>query len=109
MSPSDERWSSTAATARGSSHTQTGAPNQDAHAVTAVAEPDGRISLYNDAYGASIGPDRHPAALGRPGREVWAEIWPLINRTDRKVSVFFPLGAAAATSSGLNPSRSSGE
>ena len=34
--------------------------------------------FYNDAYSASIGPDRHPSALGRPGREVWAEIWHLI-------------------------------
>jgi signal transduction histidine kinase/ActR/RegA family two-component response regulator len=36
------------------------------------------ICLYNDAYSRSIGPDRHPASLGRPGREVWAEIWPII-------------------------------
>jgi signal transduction histidine kinase/CheY-like chemotaxis protein len=34
--------------------------------------------FYNDAYSASIGPDRHPSALGRPGREVWAEIWDVI-------------------------------
>lgn len=34
--------------------------------------------LYNDAYSATIGPDRHPSALGRPGREVWAEIWDVI-------------------------------
>jgi PAS domain S-box-containing protein len=32
-------------------------------------------SFYNDAYSVLIGPDRHPAALGRPGREVWAEVW----------------------------------
>jgi len=32
--------------------------------------------FYNDAYGAmSLGP-KHPWALGRPAREVWAEIWP---------------------------------
>ncbi|HET7695019.1 MAG TPA: ATP-binding protein [Vicinamibacterales bacterium] len=31
--------------------------------------------LYNDAYARmSLGP-RHPSALGRPAREVWAEIW----------------------------------
>ena len=34
--------------------------------------------LYNDAYSACIGPERHPASLGRPGREVWAEIWDII-------------------------------
>ena len=34
--------------------------------------------FYNDAYSAAIGPDRHPSALGRPGREVWAEIWDAI-------------------------------
>jgi len=32
-------------------------------------------SFYNDAYSVLIGPDRHPAALGRPGQEVWAEVW----------------------------------
>ena len=31
--------------------------------------------LYNDAYSASLGRERHPSALGRPAREVWAEIW----------------------------------
>jgi PAS domain S-box-containing protein len=34
--------------------------------------------FYNDAYRASIGPERHPGALGRPAREVWAEIWEII-------------------------------
>lgn len=36
------------------------------------------ICLYNDAYSRSIGPDRHPSSLGQPGRQVWAEIWPII-------------------------------
>jgi len=36
------------------------------------------ICFYNDAYRPSIGTDRHPGSLGRPGREVWAEIWPII-------------------------------
>ncbi|HEX6059576.1 MAG TPA: ATP-binding protein [Gemmatimonadaceae bacterium] len=31
--------------------------------------------VYNDAYARILG-DKHPAALGRPGREVWSEIWP---------------------------------
>ncbi len=34
--------------------------------------------LYNDAYRVSIGPERHPSALGQPAREVWAEIWDTI-------------------------------
>jgi len=34
--------------------------------------------LYNDAYRQSIGPERHPGSLGRPAREVWDEIWPII-------------------------------
>jgi PAS domain S-box-containing protein len=34
--------------------------------------------LYNDAYSRSIGPERHPGSLGKPAREVWAEIWDLI-------------------------------
>eukprot|EP01037_Dinobryon_pediforme_P008863 gene8863-8952_t len=36
------------------------------------------ICFYNDAYSLSIGPERHPVALGRPGREVWSEIWHVI-------------------------------
>ena len=34
--------------------------------------------FYNDAYRQSIGPERHPGSLGRSGREVWDEIWPII-------------------------------
>ena len=36
------------------------------------------ICFYNDAYRRSIGPERHPSSLGRPGRAVWEEIWPII-------------------------------
>ncbi|NOK14540.1 ATP-binding protein [Corallococcus exercitus] len=32
------------------------------------------VKLYNDAYSRILG-GKHPAALGRPGREVWAEVW----------------------------------
>src|SRR5581483_506404 len=35
------------------------------------------VKLYNDAYAAIIG-DKHPRALGAPGREVWPEIWDII-------------------------------
>ena len=30
--------------------------------------------IYNDAYSTVLGA-KHPRALGRPGREVWSEIW----------------------------------
>nr|WP_236519021.1 ATP-binding protein [Sandaracinus amylolyticus] len=35
------------------------------------------VKLYNDAYADIVG-DKHPRALGRPGREVWPEIWHII-------------------------------
>jgi PAS domain S-box-containing protein len=34
--------------------------------------------LYNDSYAAILG-DKHPAALGQPFQQVWAEIWPDIS------------------------------
>ncbi|MEO8910003.1 MAG: ATP-binding protein [Gemmatimonadaceae bacterium] len=37
------------------------------------------LLIYNDGYRAVLGA-KHPAALGRPGREVWAEIWPDISK-----------------------------
>jgi signal transduction histidine kinase/DNA-binding response OmpR family regulator len=40
--------------------------------------------FYNDAYAAMTLGAKHPWALGRPSREVWAEIWPEIGpRIDR--------------------------
>ncbi|HEY2091610.1 MAG TPA: ATP-binding protein [Thermoanaerobaculia bacterium] len=33
--------------------------------------------IYNDAYSAFLG-EKHPRALGAPGREVWGEIWTVI-------------------------------
>ncbi len=35
------------------------------------------VLIYNDAYRSVLGA-KHPAAFGRPGREVWEEIWPEI-------------------------------
>ena len=35
------------------------------------------IKLYNDSYSAILG-DKHPAALGRRGEEVWPEIWHIV-------------------------------
>lgn len=36
------------------------------------------IQFYNDAYRNSIGPERHPGAVGQRGRDCWEEIWPII-------------------------------
>ncbi|RSZ59991.1 response regulator [Massilia atriviolacea] len=36
------------------------------------------IQFYNDAYRLTMGPERHPSALGGRGRECWDEIWPII-------------------------------
>jgi PAS domain S-box-containing protein len=36
------------------------------------------IQFYNDAYRQTMGPERHPSALGQGGRQCWAEIWDLI-------------------------------
>jgi PAS domain S-box-containing protein len=36
------------------------------------------IQFYNDAYRQTMGPERHPSALGQRGGECWAEIWPII-------------------------------
>lgn len=43
------------------------------------------IQFYNDAYRPSIGSDRHPSALGQPGRICWAEIWETIGPGIEKV------------------------
>ncbi|MEO8856643.1 MAG: PAS domain-containing protein, partial [Burkholderiaceae bacterium] len=37
-----------------------------------------QICLYNDAYSASLGPEKHPSLLGTCGRDGWPEIWPII-------------------------------
>ena len=36
------------------------------------------LQFYNDAYVLTMGPERHPSALGQAGRECWAEIWDVI-------------------------------
>ncbi len=35
------------------------------------------INIYNDAYIPVLG-KRHPAAFGRPARDFWEEIWPVV-------------------------------
>jgi signal transduction histidine kinase len=43
--------------------------------------------VYNDGYRPVLGALKHPAALGRPGPEVWPEIWDTIGpMVDRVVS-----------------------
>jgi two-component sensor histidine kinase len=36
------------------------------------------IQFYNDAYSETMGPERHPGALGGFGRDWWLEIWSII-------------------------------
>jgi two-component sensor histidine kinase len=36
------------------------------------------IQFYNDAYRETMGPERHPSALGDRGETCWAEIWDII-------------------------------
>ena len=43
------------------------------------------IQFYNDAYRQTMGPERHPEALGQPGRQCWAEIWPIVGPQIDKV------------------------
>jgi PAS domain S-box-containing protein len=49
--------------------------------------------LYNDAYIGVLSLAKHPWALGRPAREVWAEIWeycgPLANKVFEKGEASF--------------------
>jgi PAS domain S-box-containing protein len=43
------------------------------------------IQFYNDAYRQTMGPERHPSALGQRGRECWAEIWDIIGPQIKQV------------------------
>ena len=36
------------------------------------------IQFDNDAYRETMGPERHPSALGARGRDCWDEIWDII-------------------------------
>ncbi|MBY2942924.1 PAS domain S-box protein [Rhizobium leguminosarum] len=42
------------------------------------------IAIYNDAYAPTIGA-KHPAALGKPAKENWAELWDDLEPLLRKV------------------------
>ena len=37
-----------------------------------------QICIYNDAYRASLGPEKHPSILGARSRDAWPEIWDII-------------------------------
>jgi PAS domain S-box-containing protein len=51
-----------------------------------VAWGDDLTFLYNDAYIPILG-DKHPAAFGKPFKEVWAEIWPdIVPSVDRALA-----------------------
>src|SRR6202453_2692712 len=45
------------------------------------------IQFYNDAYRETMGPERHPSALGARGRKCWDEIWDIIPAFGRPDSV----------------------
>jgi PAS domain S-box-containing protein len=63
-----------------------------------------RIFLYNDAWGPLLG-SKHPWALGRPGDEVWPEIWDLMKARFTKVT---SAGAAVWQENELIPVRRDG-
>ena len=44
------------------------------------------IQFYNDAFARTIGPDRHPRALGQSGRECWQEVWHIVGAQIEQVS-----------------------
>ena len=47
------------------------------HPIFIFWGPD-HICLYNDAYSASLGPEKHPAILGMKADLAWPEIWDVI-------------------------------
>ncbi len=49
------------------------------------------IQLYNDAYRSLVGA-KHPAAIGQPAAECWAEVWPVLG--PRALSVLAGNGAS---------------
>lgn len=36
------------------------------------------VQFYNDAFLPSFGEGKHPQAMGQPGAECWAEVWPIV-------------------------------
>jgi PAS domain S-box-containing protein len=54
-----------------------------------------RLLIYNDGYRRVLG-EKHPRALGRPGREVWHEIWPDVGPMFERVDAGQPIYAEDA-------------
>ena len=46
---------------------------------------DDLFQFYNDAYRRTMGPERHPDALGQRGQDCWAEAWHIIGPDIRYV------------------------
>jgi hypothetical protein len=63
------------------------------HYPSAIVWGPQQILLYNTAYSAFLGPEKHPQALGRSAKETWAEIWdtagPLHDRAYAGESMLF--------------------
>jgi PAS domain S-box-containing protein len=58
------------------------------------------LCFYNDSYRQLIGSERHPGSLGRPGREVWEEIWPIIGP---QIALVMAGGGATSQKNALIP------
>jgi len=43
------------------------------------------LRFYNDAYRPILGATKHPQFIGRPGQEMWAEIWDVVEPLLRSV------------------------
>jgi signal transduction histidine kinase len=43
------------------------------------------LCLYNDTFSLSLGPEKHPAILGAPGRRGWEEVWPVVGEQIERV------------------------
>jgi PAS domain S-box-containing protein len=54
------------------------------HPVFIFWGPD-LVCLYNDAYAASLGPEKHPFVLGRPASGAWPEAYPIVETELKQV------------------------
>lgn len=50
----------------------------DSHFPMYVWWGEDSINIYNDAYIALAGKQKHPQFFGKPAKEMWSEIWPLL-------------------------------
>jgi hypothetical protein len=63
------------------------------------------IQFYNDAYRQTMGPERHPGAVGQRGRECPAEIWDIIGPQIEQVMSGGGLGVARESARSGDASR----